>query len=513
MPAIYKARKADSEATKGKTASNLKLASHPTSQESSIAPTSVKDSIKDSGNQTSKGASRGQNSPKDENPSNRGESRTLNSDVSIDDMAKEVMALVQKSKERRQKNILRKKRTCYSSVSQAGGKGKLSESFEYSEDEEDDGRSRATDVLAKMSSSVVTRTRQIPTQKQQQGVHIEKEVEDEQSRLKLCSAEPKVPVQPTGVVSMFVPGGTTKTHSSHDQTDVMSVDNDRDLEEKVQSNMAADSRELKSGAHSSTDCLNTSQNNSSRDVEDSKSAHLAQRGDKGGKKGRLSRKLVDGEEEVEMKQNLLKRRSQSAPKDPSRQSPRRKVDSRNNLKGDGKKSKGTKKPGPGSSSTNSRKARSRSSKIIADDEAEHLGQKLDHSSSSQDSELSKSISDFDKDGDMKRNLEKRNTQSASKDHGLQNYKGKRRGKSAKTAGLQKEKVQVEAATASTDQGEMRPWSKEEIEKLHEYESPVSLSVCLCLSLRTIFCCCSNKTLLTYTAMHGNLQAINKILFR
>ena len=109
MPTSYKSKTSPSEVTKVKGASSSKPTRmlHHAGQRSSTAPTDKKETR----NPTAKGAPKVQDSRRDEGSENSLESCVLNCDVSIDDMAKEVMALVQKSKERRQSNILRKKRT------------------------------------------------------------------------------------------------------------------------------------------------------------------------------------------------------------------------------------------------------------------------------------------------------------------------------------------------------------------------------------------------------------------
>ena len=469
VPTSYKSKTSPSEVTKVKGASSSKPSRmhHHAGQRSSTAPTDKKETR----NPNAKGASKVQDSRRDESSENSLESCVLNCDVSIDNMAKEVMALVQKSKERRQSNILRKKRTCYSNESPKKGESRKSQSFEYSEDEEDDERSQtaATAAPAQISSSVVTRTRKLSVRKQQQNMDPE-ETEDEPTNL----------TRRTGVGTL-VPGGRKKRQSSHDQTYVMPDSDDEDFEEKVQNSPAAESGRQRSGASPSLH-FNALRNSSSRHLEDGRSKHLAKGADKSSRKRKASVSLSDSEEEVETKRNLQQRKTQSASKDSSRQSSRRKGDGRNDLEDDWNTGEGANKCGRHSSSASLRNLRSRASRNLDDDEAEHLGPRLDRSGSIRDSDLSRSISDFDKDGEAKRSLGKRNVQRASKERSLQSSKGKRGSKNTEKARTQKKAAQMEAPASLTDQGEMRPWSKEEIEKLHEYES----SLFLFLSLSTPF---------------------------
>ena len=462
MPTSYKSKMSPSEVTKVKGASSSKPTRmhHHAGQQSSTAPTDKKETR----NPTAKGAPKVQDSRRDEGSENSLESCVLNCDVSIDDMAKEVMALVQKSKERRQSNILRKKRTCYSNESPKRAESRKSQSFEYSEDEEDDERNQTATAAApgQMSSSVVTRTRKLSVRKQQHSMDTE-ETEDEPTNL----------AQRTGVGTL-VPGGRKKRQSSHDQTYVMSDSDDEDFEEKVQNSPAGESRRQRSGASPSLH-LNALRNSSSRHLEDCRSKRLAKGADKSSRKRKASISLSDSEEEVETKRNLPQRKSQSASKDSSRQSSRRKGAGRNDFEDDWNTGEGANKSGRHSSSASLRNLRSRASRNVDDDEAEHLGPRLDHSGSIRDSDLSRSISDFDKDGEAKRSLGKRNVQGASKERNLQSSKGKRESKNTEKACMRKKAAQMEAPASLTDQGEMRPWSKEEIEKLKEYESSLSLS--------------------------------------
>ena len=451
MPINCTASKAASEATKGRTTSKSKA-----SRQISTSPANKKESR----NPAPKGASKAHHSRKGENPENTMESSVLNADVSIDDMAKEVMALVLKSKERRKQNVFGdRRRTCYSTVPQKRGKSEvLSPPFEYSVEEEADNGdadrgSQAANAPAKPSARLVTRTRQMPTRKPLLiVVETDEEIEDEQSGLPLRAVQPTNATQQTGAAGTRVAGGRKTAPPC-----IISRDDDEDFEEREQQG-----RKRKSRSRTLSDRLSTLQNaSSSKNTQGAKTRHRAERCNK--KRKVSSTSVSDSEEqEVEVKRNVGKRGTRGSTRYPTRQSSKGDNRGKGN---DGEKNDRAHRFGLRSSSTNVRSLRKGSSESVEGDEAAgHSAAALDHS----DSSFSISISDFEEEGEAKRHAGTRSTQS-SRGGSQQSRRGKRGGRNAQPGDVRrKEPVQKEASAASADEGEPRPWNEEEIKRLDEY---------------------------------------------